>query len=80
MNTAGETAGQAIPESDWRVIMENPMESDYFCTRKACVYNIINIYCVRGKSAAMGTAEKRGSVAVTYKHTYIQGLPCSLGL
>ena len=51
-------------------VTSNTMESDYFCTRKACVYNIINIYCVGGKSAAMGTAEKRGSVAVTYIHTY----------
>ena len=52
------------------MIIENPMESDYFCTRKAHVYNIIHIYCVGGKSAAMGIAEKRGSVAVTYIRTY----------
>ena len=53
--------------------MENPMESDYFCTRKACVYNIINIYCVGGKSAAMGTAEKTWQ-RHRHVHTYIQGL------
>ena len=69
MNTAGETAGQAIPESDWRVIMENPMESDYFCTRKACVYNIINIYIV-SEARVRPWAQQR-NVAASPSRIYI---------
>ena len=59
-------AGHLVTDRCDSHVGSNTMESDYFCTRKACVYNI-NKYILCEVCEDMRVAENNGSNAVTYK-------------